>query len=203
MERITRYRIPIVTAVGALILAIVVYMAWISPEGTKVSSLKAQETQLQSQQVHLQAQLLTLRGKKAHLVSNCQALTTDLTEIPGTPTVDDFFHQVSALAVASGDPNTPSISVTQSPGGAGGTADVAVALSLAGTYGQMTSFLQGLNTFPRLFDVTNMTVTGGPVAVGGGTVNPGTGGYSLTLAGDIFYSAGQADVCTTTTTAAP
>ena len=46
-----------------------------------------------------------------------QELTKDLTEIPGTPTVDDFFHQVTNLAVSAGDPNTPSISVTQSPDG--------------------------------------------------------------------------------------
>ena len=52
--------------------------------------------------------------------------------------------------------------------------------------------------------MTDMTITGGTVAAGGGTVNPATGGYSLTLDGDIFYSAGQADVCSApTTTAAP
>ena len=95
MEQITRYRIPILTAVGALVVAIVVYTAWISPEGGKLSSLHAQQTQLQSQQTHLQTELATLRRDKAHLASNCQALTTDLTQIPGTPTVDAFFNQVT------------------------------------------------------------------------------------------------------------
>ncbi len=107
MEQLTRYRIPILTAVGALVVAIVVYAAWISPEGGKLSSLHAQQTQLQSQQTHLQTELAALRSDKAHLAANCQQLTTDLTEIPGTPTVDAFFHQVTALAVAAGDPNTP------------------------------------------------------------------------------------------------
>ncbi len=64
MEQITRYRIPILTAVGALILAIVVYAAWISPEGGKLSSLHAQQTQLQSQQTHLQAELSTLQRRQ-------------------------------------------------------------------------------------------------------------------------------------------
>jgi Tfp pilus assembly protein PilO len=202
MEKIKRYRIPILTAVGTLIMAIVVYAAWISPEGSKLSSLHAQETQLQSQQTHLQLELSTLKGEKAHLASNCQALTTDLTQIPGTPTVDAFFHQITALAVAAGDPNTPSISVAQSPAAAGGVNSVVVTLTLSGTYGQMSAFLRGLDSFPRLFSVTSISINGGPVVQGGAAVNPATAGYSLNLTGNIFYSVGQTNVCTVATTTA-
>ncbi|HUA96120.1 MAG TPA: type 4a pilus biogenesis protein PilO [Acidimicrobiales bacterium] len=201
MEQLKRYRIPALTGVGTLIVVLIVYMAWVSPQGSHLSSLRAQETQLQSQQQHLQVELTTLRGEKAHLAANCQALTTDLTEIPGTPTVDAFFHQVTALAVAAGDPNTPSISVTQAPGGSSGTDEVTVALSLAGTYGQMSSFIKGLTSFPRLFTVTDLTINGGPVVTGGAGVNPSAAGYTLNLSGDIYYSAGQTNVCEATTTA--
>jgi len=202
MEQLTRYRVSILTAVGAVVLAIVVYAAWISPEGGKLSSLHAQQTSLQSQQTHLQTELVTLRRDKAHLASNCQALTTDLTQIPGTPTVDAFFNQVSALAVAAGDPNTPSISVTDTAGGTGSVKLVAVDLTLSGTYGQMSAFLHGLDTFPRLFSVTSLAVNGGPLVSGGAAINPATAGYQITLEGDIFYSSGQNNVCATATTTA-
>ncbi len=202
MEKITRYRIPILTGVGALVFAIIVFAAWISPEGAKVSSLHAQQTQLESQQSHLQTELTTLKAAKAHLVSNCQALSKDLDEIPGTPSVDSFFSQVTALAVASGDPNTPSISVTQAATAAGGANPVAVTFTLEGTYGQMSAFLKGLDTFPRLFTVTAITINGGAVATGGAAVNPATSGYTLDLTGNIYYSAGQQNVCAATTTAA-
>jgi Tfp pilus assembly protein PilO len=217
MEQLTRYRIPILTGVGALILAIIVFMAWISPEGSKLSSLHAQQTQLLSQQAHLNVELSTLRRDKAHLATNCQELTQDLTKIPGAPTVDDFLHQVTALAVAAGDPNTPSISVTQAAGAAapvapaapGATAGAAstvrpvtVNLTLSGTYGQMSAFLQGLDRFPRLFTVTNLSVSGGPIAVGGAAIAPSTAGYSLTLGGNVFYSTGQANVCAAATATA-
>lgn len=202
MEQITRYRIPLLTALGALVVAIVVYAAWISPEGGKLSSLHAQQTQLQSQQQHLQIELATLQRDKAHLASNCAELTKDLTQIPGVPTVDAFFQQVTALAVSAGDPNTPSISVTQSPTAAGTTKVVTVDLTLTGTYGQMSAFLHGLDTFPRLFTVTTITVNGGPLAIGGAAVDGNTGGYNLTLAGNIYYSTGQSDVCAAATTAA-
>jgi hypothetical protein len=64
----------------------------------------------------------------------------------------------------------------------------------------MMSFLQGLDTFPRLFTVTSIAVTGGDVVAGGQTVAPGTAGYTLTMSGDIFYSTGEKDVCATTGT---
>jgi Tfp pilus assembly protein PilO len=201
MDQFTRYRVPILTGVGALVLAIIVFAAWISPEGSKLSGLRAQQTQLESQQTHLETELATLKAAKAHLATNCQALSKDLGEIPGTPSVDSFFNQVSALAVSSGDPNTPSISVTQAAGAASGAEPVAVTFTLQGTYGQMTAFLKGLDTFPRLFTVTSISVSGGAVATGGAAINPGTAGYTLDLTGNIYYSAGQQNVCAATTTA--
>ncbi len=197
MEKLTRYRIPLLTGVGALVLVVIVFVAWISPEGGKLSSLHAQQTQLDSQQTHLQTELVSLKRAKSHLAANCQTLAKDLGEIPGTPSVDSFFNQVTALAVASGDPNTPSISVTQAAtAAASGSANpVAVTFTLTGTYSQMTSFLQGLDTFPRLFTITTITINGGPVATGGATINPATAGYTLDLTGNIYYSTGQQNVC--------
>ena len=131
-------------------------------------------------------------------MTDCQELTTNLTEIPNAPDVDSFLSQVTDLAVSSGDPSTPTISVTQSAGAAaGGVSAVSVALTLSGTYGQMMSFLQGLDSFPRLFTVTTIAVNGGSVVSGGQAVAPSTAGYSLTLSGDIFYSSGQQNVCAT------
>jgi Tfp pilus assembly protein PilO len=196
MEQLKRFRVPVITGVGALVLALIVYAAWISPEGSHLAKLQAMQTQLQSQESGLQVRIATLRREKTQLGANCQQLTTNLTEIPGTPSVDSFFNQVSALAVASGDPNTPNISVTAASGGAkGGVTPVTVALTLEGTYGQMISFLQGLNTFPRIFTVTTISVTGGAVASGGQAVSPATAGYPLDMSGNIFYSSGEKNVC--------
>ena len=203
MELIKRYRFPILTGVATLVVAVIAYAALISPEGNKLSSLHAQAGQLQSQEGHLQSELAVLRGERAHLASNCEQLTKDLSEVPGTPSVDSFFHQVTALAVASGDPNTPSISVTQAAASApGGVKAVAVTLTLQGTFGQMTSFLQGLDSFPRLFTITTISVVGGPVAIGGGQVPAGASGYNLQLSGNVYYSTGQADVCSSATATA-
>lgn len=196
MEQLKRFRIPVITGVATLVLAIIVYAAWISPEGSHLAKLHAMQTQLQTQQSQLQIRIATLRKEKSQLGANCAQLTTDLTEIPGTPSVDSFLQQITALAVASGDPDTPAISVNQAIGGAkAGVTSVQVELTLQGTYGQMTQFLNGLDSFPRLFTVTSITVTGGDLVTGGQVVAPSTTGYMLTMNGDIFYSTGQKNVC--------
>jgi len=198
MDQIKRFRNPIIIGAGALLVAIVVFMAMIAPEGSKLTSLHAQQSQLQAQQTRLQAEITSLRREKAHMAANCRVLTTDIAEIPGTPDVDSFLNQVTALAVSSGDPNTPSISVTQAPSSStAGVSAVAVAFTLSGTYGQMTAFVHGLNAFPRLFTVSTITITGGPAATGGAPVDPATPSYTLTLGGDVYYSVGRQDVCST------
>jgi Tfp pilus assembly protein PilO len=199
MVQLKRFRVPVLIGVGTLVFGLIVYAAWISPEGSHLTKLQAQQTLYQVQQNALQVKLATLKREKSQLGTDCQQLTTDLTEIPGTPSVDSFLQQVTSLAVSSGDPSTPSISVTQATGATkAAVTPVTVGLTLSGTYGQMTSFLQGLDTFPRLFTVTSITVAGGAVAEGGVGVPPSQAGYTLTMSGDIFYSTGQKNACTIT-----
>jgi hypothetical protein len=146
-----------------------------------------------------EVRIATLKKEKSQLDTDCQQLTTDLTEIPSAPDVDSFLSQVTNLAVASGDPSTPTISVTQASTAVCGPACITGVrgADLSGTYGQMMSFLQGLDSFPRLFTVTTIAVTGGSVVNGGQAVAPSAAGYSLSLSGDIFYSSGQQNVCVT------
>jgi Tfp pilus assembly protein PilO len=198
MEQLKRFRVPLFIGAGSLVVVLIIFAAWISPEGSHLKKLQGQQAELQTQQSALQIRIAALKKEKSQLGTDCQELSTDLTEIPSAPDVDSFLSQVTALAVSSGDPSTPTISVTQaSTATAGGVSPVSVALTLSGTYGQMMSFLQGLDTFPRLFTVTSISVTGGPVVSGGQAVAPSAVGYSLSLSGDVYYSSGQENVCAT------
>ncbi|MGA2036356.1 MAG: type 4a pilus biogenesis protein PilO [Acidimicrobiales bacterium] len=203
MERFGQYRVPLLTALGAIVIALVVYLAWISPEGSKLASLRTQQTQFKSQQTQLRAEIAKLNREKSNLGTTCATLTNDVNEVPGTPDVDAFLHQVTTLAVKSGDPNTPSISVTQATGstqGDSGATPVAITFTLQGTYGQMSTFLQGLyssDALPRLFTISSITIAGGPAAVGGSAPAAATPNYDLTLNGNIYYSTGQKNSCAT------
>jgi len=202
MEYLQRFRLPLLVGGGALVFILVVYAALISPQGHKLSNLHATEAQLQSQQAHLQTEIVGLRHDKADFASNCAKLGTALTEVPSTPDVSQFLQQVTNLAVATGNANTPTISVLQAPGsaGTGGATPVQVSLTLTGSYGQMSSFIKGLDSFPRLFTITQIGVTGGPIAAGGGAIDPSTPNYTLSLTGAIYYSTGRQDVCSTSST---
>ena len=197
MERLRQYKVPLGTVFGAVLLVIIVYVAWISPEGTKLSSLNAQKTKLHAQEMALQAQLTRLKHEKASLGTTCATLVKDVTQVPEAPEVDSFLHQVTSLAVNSGDPNTPSIGVNSagSTSASSGVTPVAVSFTLAGTFGQMSTFLQGLYTFPRLFTISSVTIGGGPVVNAGAAPSAGTPNYTLTLSGNIYYASVQADVC--------
>jgi Tfp pilus assembly protein PilO len=197
MEYVKRFRIPLFIGAGAVLVAAVLYVALIAPQGKKLTGLKANETKLQAQQAQLQAEIATLKADKAHMASNCALLAKALREIPGTPDVSGFLNQVTQLAVQTGNPNTPTISVLQAPASAsaGGARPVQVSLTLNGDYGQMIAFIKGLDSFPRLFTVTSINVTGGPIAAGGGQPDSATPGYNLSLTGAIFYSLGQQNAC--------
>jgi Tfp pilus assembly protein PilO len=201
MQLVTRFRTPILIGAGVIVFAVIVFLGVISPQGKKLSALHAQESQLQSQQGRLETELLALKHDKADMATNCASLNTALAEIPGAPDVSGFLQQVTALAVATGNANTPTISVTQASGGgtSSGATPVQVSLTLDGTYGQMAAFIKGLDSFPRLFTVTTISVAGGPIAQGGGTPSPSTAGYSLNLTGAIYYSSGRVDSCSTST----
>ncbi len=206
MEQLKSYRIPVMSAAAALLVFVVVYLAWIAPESSKLSSLRTNESQLQSQQMSLQVQINSLRREKANLGPTCATLAQAITEVPSAPDVDSFLQQVTQLAVSSGDPNTPSISVTEASGttkAVAGATPVAVSFSLAGSYAQMSAFLKGLYSFPRLFTISSISIASGSGTAGGGAAHlvpapaGGGGGYNLTLNGTIYYSASQVDACNT------
>ncbi len=197
MDQLKRFRIPLLVAAGAVVVAAVLYLGLVAPQGKKLTNLHASEAKLQAQQAQLQAEIATLKEDKAHMATNCAALAKALSEIPGTPDVSDFLQQVTNLAVQTGNPNTPTISVLQAPSSSGteGATPVQVSLTLNGNYGQMVAFIKGLDSFPRLFTVTSIEVTGAPIASGGGQPAASTAGYDLSLTGAIFYSDGQQNAC--------
>lgn len=200
MEQLKRFRIPALTAVGVVVVALVVWLAWISPEGQKKTNLDQQKATLLTQQQALQTQLDTLRAEQRNIKANCATLNKDITEIPTSPGADTFLQQVTQLAQASGDPDTPSYSIGSAAKGPSGVDAITINLSLAGTYGQMTQFLQGLGNFPRLFTISSINIAGGPVITGNQLANASAPNYTVTLTGNIYYAAvGSANICSSAT----
>src|ERR1700691_4518135 len=113
MDQLRRFVWPIATGGSVLVIALIALVAWISPEGHKVSAANANKVILLGQETSLQAEISALAHASAHEPENCSTLREDLTLAPVTPTVDLFLHQISQLATNAGTA-TPSVSITSS-----------------------------------------------------------------------------------------
>lgn len=204
MASLMRFRTPFIIGVAAVVVAVVVLLAWISPEGHKLSTLDSQKQLLSTQEESLQAEIVTLQHDEDQKVTNCGTLDTLLKEVP--PTLDEaqFVLDVGQLASSSGA-STPSITWGAATAGTG-VDTVGVTVTVAGAFGQVMNFVQGIDgsAFARLFTVSTFTVgapgsNGGggggsssnPVVVGTSLQSPSTANYQVSLSGDIYYSPTQ------------
>jgi Tfp pilus assembly protein PilO len=239
MNQVRAYRMPLLFAGGALVVALILWVALISPQNSKLASLQAQGVALQSQESSIQARLEALRTEGMKLSSNCADLQKISTQIPSVQTPTDidaqessFESQFNVLAASSGvtlaqfsgfAPATATAAgaVAATPAAAGSTAGVTAVpttLTVQGNYGQMTSFINGLDSFPRLFVIQKFllaygvasagstsgassggssssapasgttSVGGSPLWVGGKATSPSSGPYNLNITGSIYYT---------------
>jgi Tfp pilus assembly protein PilO len=232
MNTVREYRSPLLIAAGALVVALLLYAIVVSPQTSKLSSLHNQETQLQTQQVGLDAKLAALKSEKQNLTKSCTELQKIATQIPSVESPTDvdaeessFESQFNGLADTSGvtltqfsgfaPATTASAAVTPTTGTAtkSGVVAVPTTLTVTGDYAKMTAFINGLDSFPRLFviqtfDLSYGVSTGGasgspstpssdsaslgassPALWVGGTANsPTAGPYSLAITGSIYYT---------------
>jgi Tfp pilus assembly protein PilO len=229
MNTVREYRMPLMIGAGALVVALLLYAVLVSPQTSKLSSLKAQETQLQGQSTALQAKLTALKTEKQNLTKSCADLEKIATQIPSVQSPTDvdaeessFESQFNGLAQSSGvtltqfsgfvPATTASAPVAPTTTSKSGVVAVPTTLAVTGDYAKMTSFINGLDSFPRLFVIqtfdlaygTNASASGGssssssgstpvasngtPLWVGGAPVSPTAGPYSLSIQGSIYYT---------------
>jgi Tfp pilus assembly protein PilO len=245
MNEVREYRIPLFMAGGALVVALLLWAVLISPQNSKLSSLKTQEGQLQQQQATLTAKLASLKTEQQKLSSSCADLQKIATQIPSVQSPTDvdaeessFENQFNQLTAASGVALTQfsgfapatTAQTTPSTGTPAATpADVVAVpttLAVTGNYGQVETFINGLDVFPRLFVIQTFdlaygtgaaaasssgsaTGTGGstagqtPLWTGGQATAAGAGPYTLTIDGSIYYTSSPSalDACTKATAA--
>jgi Tfp pilus assembly protein PilO len=249
-DTVKEYRIPLMIGAGALVLALLIWALLVSPQNSKLSTLQAQETTLQTQATGLQAKLASLKTEQQKLSSSCADLQKITTQIPSVQSPTDidaeessFESQFNALTASSGvtltefsgftpataTSTTPTTAPTTTPGTAAATSGVVpvpTTLAVTGNYGQMTAFVNGLDSFPRLFVIQNFVLSfgataatsasgssgstasaagsgGSPLWVGGTPTAASTGPYSLAITGSIYYTStpNALDACTKATAA--
>jgi len=207
MNTVREYRMPLIISAGALVAILLLWAILVSPQNSKLSSLRSQETQLQGQQASLQTKLASLQAEGQRLSSSCADLQKITTQIPSVETPTDvdaeessFESQFNALAGSSGveltqfsgfaaatgtgtsaAPTTPVAGATA--GATAGVTAVPTTLSVTGNYGQITAFVNGMDNFPRLFVIQHFDLQYGTGASSTGGAAPTAGGPALWVGG--------------------
>jgi hypothetical protein len=204
MSTVREYQRPLIIVGGAIVVLLIIWVALVSPENSKLSSLQAQTTTLQGQEATLQAKLTSLQSEGQKLSTNCVDLQKITTQIPSVQTPTDvdaeessFESQFNALAGLSGvslalfGGFTPaSATATGAVAGAAPTAAgvtaVPTTLTIQGNYSQVSAFINGLDSFPRLFVIQKFILSfGSTVGTGSssGSSGSGSGGSSSGASG--------------------
>lgn len=203
MAAVKVFRTPILIGAGAVVIALVVLVALVVPEGHKLSALNSQKQTLLLQEQTLQAEIVTLQHDQNQKVTNCGTFGTLQQEIPAALDESQFVLDVGQLAQQSGAPSIPSLTWGASTPGAA-VDSVAVTLTLQGSFGQVMTFVKGLDgsAFHRLFTISTFTVSAAgspgssgsgsgaatPVVIGTSLQSPSAGGYAVSLQGSIYYA---------------
>jgi Tfp pilus assembly protein PilO len=240
MNTVREYQKPIMVGAIGFVVAILLYALLIAPQSSKLSSLNTQKTTLVVQQQQLQSKLTSLQAEKQTLPTECTSLQKISVQIPSVLNPGDlaaeqssFYNQLTALVGSSGT-SIPTFAWTgNSPTGAtatpatgaspatSGVVPVPVKMHITGNFGQMSAFIAGLDSFPRLFVIQTFTLAigasaatstapaanatpaagGAPLWVGQTPTSAGNGPYGLDLAGSIYYTATPSalDACTKAT----
>jgi len=234
---------PLIIGGVALVVALLIWSVLVAPQNSKLASLQTQETTLQSNVSGLQVKLASLKTEQQKLSGSCADLQKIATQIPSVQSPTDidaeessFESQFNALTASSGvtlsqfSGFTPaSASSTASGGAASGAAAsgvtaVPTTLTVKGSYSQITAFVNGLDSFPRLFVIQSFVLAYGaaipgaaattsgssgsastatPLWVGGTPTAATAGPYSLAITGSIYYTstANPLAACTKATAA--
>jgi Tfp pilus assembly protein PilO len=236
MSTVREYRTPLAIAAGTLVVALLLWAILVSPQKSKLTSLQTQETTLQTQQTALTVKLTGLKTDQQQLSTKCADLQTIATQIPTVQSPTDidaeessFESQFNGLTASSGvslsqfSGFTPATSTSGTPattapaGKSGSVVAVPTTLTVTGNYGQILSFVNGLDSFPRLFVIQDFTLAFGtaasttgatgatttaassgsgsaassslpPLWIGGTPTSPAATPYSLGITGSIYYT---------------
>lgn len=242
MNIVKEFKKPLAIGGGTLLLVFMLWSFVISPQNASLTNLQAQQVQLQAQQVGLGVHLTTLEGEKQKVSSNCADLEKISTQIPSVQTPGDidaeessFEHQFNALTASAhvtltqfsgfAPPTSTTGAAPAASSAASGVTPVPTTMGVTGNYGQIMAFVNGLDSFPRLFVIQSFTLTTGassssggassnataaasassgstPLWTGGVTTPASAGPYTLTIDGSIYYTSspsalGACDAATT------
>jgi Tfp pilus assembly protein PilO len=177
---VLKNRTVMIALVAGLFVVLIWFVAFFSPQGKDLTKYKAQESQLQTQQAALQAQLTQLRAT-SNAAPQLEALQSAYVNL--IPTTADIYNYINLMSTTATSAGVHLVSITPSSAGTpvAGTSLQAIPISLitTGTYDTTLAFIKSIYSLPRLTVINSMTLAGGGPGTNRGTSLSET--YSLTI----------------------
>ena len=174
------------TIIGAIVLLLLWWFVWMSPEGNKLSSVNAQESSLQAQISSLNTTIAGLKQQSALVPSELPYLAKFTSAVPDLPEsgvlTEQLYNLMNQTHTFISSLSDATVTATTE-----GYSTIPVSLVVVGSHDSVMSFIQGIYNLPRLVTIQTLTLT---PATGGTTTNllkmSGAPGFSGSITGTAY-----------------
>ncbi|MFN2545480.1 MAG: type 4a pilus biogenesis protein PilO [Actinomycetota bacterium] len=152
-------RRPLFVGIGAVVVALLVFMVLVKPKMAQVGDLKTQVTEATAQTQQLQAQVAELREAKDQAPTTARQLAELNDQVPETADEPGFLRRLKRAADRSA---VDLISIAPSqPSATGPYSTIPVELQVKGSYFALEEYLFRLETFARAAKMSSLIVSTG------------------------------------------
>ncbi|MHB8243934.1 MAG: type 4a pilus biogenesis protein PilO [Acidimicrobiales bacterium] len=174
---------------GALLLIVVFYFAWWSPQGGKLASIEAQK-QAQSIQISsLQANLTQLQQDSQFVTRYQSFLTFFGSQVPVQPQQGQLISMLGRLSTSDKVDITQVTANTLVPAVAPSTlSTIPISMTVTGPHDNLLRFLSDMYSLPRLITIQSVAPTSTSTGAGANVLAHNSVPFSLTLTGTAYFT---------------
>jgi len=179
-------KVVLIVTGGVIVLLIVWWFAWMTPEGSKLTSVQQQVSTDTATKQQLSLEIQSLIKEKKLVLKELPFLKQVTTAIPPIQDPGGIINELYALATKTHcDLLSVVPSDAPSPSGTVGLSEIPVSFSLSGTHKNVFVFLTDFYTLKRLMTISTVSLAPGSnnpniLAVGDGQT------YNLTVTADAY-----------------
>jgi Tfp pilus assembly protein PilO len=179
-------KVILITVGGVIVLILVWWFAWMTPENNKLSAVQAQVTSDQAMVTQLNLKLIGLKADKQYVLKELPYLKKVTTAIPPTMDPPGIVDSVDTLANKTSctlTSITPSFTAAAST--VPGVSAIDVTFTVSGSHRDVFAFLSGFYSMKRLMTVNNIGLA--PTGASPNILNLGDGHtYGLTVSAQAY-----------------
>lgn len=175
---------------GVLLLILVFYLAWWSPEGSKLATVDAKKQQQATQIANLRSNLILLQHESQYVSQYQTYLTFFSSQVPVQPEEGQLVYQLGSLSIRDHVDLTEVSANSTAPATPPATlSTIPVSLVVTGSHYNVFRFLAGIYKLPRLITVQNVAPTpSAAVGVSYNVLRHDSVAFALTISGTAYFS---------------